>query len=91
MAEFRAFGATGEPDTCIWCGRKLRRQGSKDYVSDGQGSYKKDDKGNFIKVQAYRAEKLGDYEDGFFCGLRCGYEFGKAMAELGERLKAKGG
>jgi len=29
----------------------------------------------------------GDYEDGFFCGLRCGYDFAKAAANNGYRLK----
>jgi hypothetical protein len=34
------------------------------------------------------ADKLGDYQDGFFCGLRCACEFGVRLAELGRRLQA---
>lgn len=29
---------------------------------------------------------LGDYGDGHFCGLTCGYRFGKRLADLGKRL-----
>lgn len=30
--------------------------------------------------------KLGDYGDGYLCGLSCGYNFGRRLAELGKRL-----
>lgn len=33
---------------------------------------------------------LGDYGDGYFCGLRCGYSFGKAFAGFGRRLNPRG-
>jgi hypothetical protein len=33
-------------------------------------------------------EKPGDYGDGHFCGLRCAYQFGVAMADPGRRLRA---
>jgi|SRR5215467_8724030 len=29
MGAFRDFGATNEPHTCLWCGRKLRRKQTK--------------------------------------------------------------
>lgn len=31
-------------------------------------------------------KELGDYGDGHFCGLRCGYAFGVRLADLGRRL-----
>ncbi|MEQ8719712.1 MAG: hypothetical protein RLO52_41160 [Sandaracinaceae bacterium] len=34
-----------------------------------------------------RHERAGDYGDGHFCGLRCGYQFGVALANAGRRLK----
>jgi len=37
-----------------------------------------------------RSRLPGDYGDGAFCGLRCGYMFGVAMAEFGKRLKPTG-
>jgi hypothetical protein len=38
---------------------------------------------NFATV---KADKAGSYQDGMFCGLRCGYQFGLRLAELGRRL-----
>lgn len=70
MANAQPFGATNQPGTCRWCGRKLR-------------------------PYPYRAEAwangrtLGDYGDGHFCGLRCGYEFGRVMADHGRILKPR--
>ena len=40
------------------------------------------------KVLDLDDRNLGDYGDGFFCGLRCGFQFGKAFAEFGRRLKS---
>ena len=34
-------------------------------------------------------EKLGPYNDGYFCSLRCGYQFGEKMARWGERFAPK--
>lgn len=34
--------------------------------------------------------KAGDYGDGFFCGLRCGYQFGVLVANHGNRFTVKG-
>lgn len=33
--------------------------------------------------------RLGDYGDGFVCGLRCGYQLGVMFARLGRRLMPK--
>lgn len=44
------------------------------------------------KLRAYRYRKegedkqRGDYGDGHFCGLRCGYQFAVRLADLGKRL-----
>lgn len=33
-----------------------------------------------------RYPKPGDYGDGHFCGLRCGYQFGVAMGDAGRKF-----
>lgn len=96
MAEYRSFNASNEPDTCLWCGRKLRhRQITKTMPAreaKAQG-YKvtnaemlKDGEWPVSAILGYE-ELGGDYVDGHFCGLRCGYQFGVAMADNGRRLQ----
>jgi len=42
------------------------------------------------KAKAYKREQqLGDYGDGYFCGLRCGFQFGEAFANFGRRLNPR--
>lgn len=83
MAQWREFSATNEEGTCLWCGRRLRFQVTHDYTipldtnAMARGEKRPD----------IRAEKPGDYEDGFFCGLRCAYMFAKALAGHGRRLQ----
>jgi hypothetical protein len=79
MAEWRKFNATNEPETCLWCGRKLRWRMHQEWKIDqprpvGPGT---------------RAIKAGDYEDGYFCGLRCAYQFAVDMATRDHRLVKK--
>lgn len=79
---WHVFGYQGKPDTCLWCGRKLRRK--KVIAEPGEpGAVERS-----FHFWEKPAEKLGGYQDGFFCGLRCGYEFGLRMAQLGRRLQA---
>ena len=114
-----SFGATGKPETCLWCGRKLRRLyntkkervpyapkkstccGAEFYVDErdsGLGSGRRCktcgclDFGFRYKVVEKTPvyEKSGGYGDGYFCGLRCGFQFGRRFAELGRRLQGKG-
>ena len=73
-----AFAATGEPGTCLWCGRRLRHETVIDPASDEPYP------GNLV-----RAEKAGRYQDDIFCGLGCGYRFGVRVAELGTCLISK--
>lgn len=77
MAEWRDWNPSNEPDTCLWCGRPLRFH-----------SQPFDEAGRWIadRKQRSRLEKSGDYHDGFFCGLRCGYQFAVEMAKFGRRL-----
>lgn len=82
MADWREFGATNESDTCLWCGRKLRFKQRLDPTVPF----------NTLKAAAGEkhptiiSAKSGDYEDGFFCGLRCAYGFAEQMATFGHRL-----
>jgi len=83
------FGATGEPGTCLWCGRKLRHQDSiVDSSRRGEPGVTWHELGHYATA---RAELGGHYQDGLFCGLRCGYQFGARLAELGRRLMPKEG
>jgi hypothetical protein len=87
MAEWRDFDASNQPDTCLWCGRKLRHKTTTVQMEKGETweSY-------YARAEAAgvtREEKGGDYRDGFFCGLRCGYQFAERLAQLGRRLEEK--
>lgn len=103
MADYREFDATNEPDTCLWCGRKLRykthdvyeqhavevpaatvNMGGREFVTHDAYTAARN-----VKVGEHRAEKAGSYEDGHFCGLRCGYLFGVALADLGRKLQPR--
>lgn len=120
---FHSFGATNEPDTCLWCGRKLRRSSYTEWITTdktpkrctfrmgmyrdletcGDTEFRRDGIGwrckahdhyvppvKTLKTRTPNHDKPGDYGDGFFCGLRCGYMFGRALANGGDRLKPKG-
>ena len=97
MAEWRPYGASNQPDTCVWCGNKLRHK-IKDWheertqipiPEEQQWDPDVTTRTHVRNVTDRRAEKGGDYEDGLFCGLRCGYMFGVRMGELGRRLAPK--
>jgi hypothetical protein len=93
----RSFGATNEKDTCLWCGWKLRifilDRGSRNPVST---LYTEATQRQDREREQQRKERVtehgprrGDYGDGFFCGLRCAYEFAVALAQHGRRLQPK--
>lgn len=84
MAEWREFNASNEPETCLWCGRKLRWR--KDPVFEGTLAAARGGKPK--TVNAY--DRPGDYGDGFFCGLRCAHQFATTLAEAGRRLQPRG-
>lgn len=91
---FSYFGEHGDVTkdvNCKWCGRKLRKhwrevKGPHVFTwSDGyQGSAPQIiDDAPRVKIGE---PMLGDYKDGHFCGLRCGYDFGRWFADNGKRL-----
>ena len=82
MAQWRDFNASNEEQTCLWCGNKLRAQ--YEWV---QGDFEARVRGEKAPRGAFKG--YGDYEDGFFCGLRCAYQFARAMAVNGRRLNPK--
>lgn len=41
------------------------------------------------KVHPDLVEARGDYGDNAFCGMRCGFSFGRRLAVLGSRLRVK--
>lgn len=97
MAEWRDFNASNKPDTCLWCGRKLRYKALESHYAVTQVPIDPNDpnydpidmttRKQYKNVVDRRAEKGGDYQDGFFCGLRCGMQFAWRLADLGRRLK----
>jgi hypothetical protein len=42
-----------------------------------------------VRTSHAPATRFGSYGDGFFCGLRCAYDFGLAFAKMGRRLAPK--
>ena len=82
MTEFRDFDASNQPGTCLYCGRRLRWV--KQVFTPGL-------RGELIppSQRPNLYAKPGDYGDGFFCGLRCGYQFGVLAAEHGKRFEKK--
>lgn len=93
----RDFGATNTPDTCLWCGRKLRvflldraarSPVSHLYTEATQEKDRKREQERQERVTAH-GKRRGDYGDGFFCGLRCAYQFAVTLAKHGRRLQPK--
>jgi len=80
MAEWRAFNASGENRTCLWCGRRLQKEMRMVYDDETMRTYHMEHTGNY-----------GQYGDNSFCGLHCGYQFGARLAELGQKLVRKEG
>lgn len=85
---FAQFGPVDAPGVCRWCGRKLRKRFD---FSDCETTTGVDDLGN-SKTSTSRPGRLetftlGDYGDGHFCGMTCGYTFGVRIADLGKRLQ----
>jgi hypothetical protein len=86
MASYKPFGYTGEEDTCLWCGTKLRhdRLPATDADKDNP-TYRP---GKNAWGGATIISPVPGYEsNGYFDTLSCGYNFGREIAALGERLE----
>lgn len=89
------FGATNEPDTCLWCGRKLRTNYTRGDVIEGpRKSVKGRDGHDDYTVPTYKrinkkATGKGLMDEGFFCTVTCATFFGSTVARLGERLRPR--
>ncbi len=80
MSQWRAFNASGRNQTCLWCGRDLRKEMRMVYDDETKRAYHVEHNGNY-----------GDYGDNSFCGLRSGLPVrGAAGAQLGQKLVRKG-
>jgi hypothetical protein len=94
-----AFGATNAEGTCLWCGRKLRvflldrkaRHSVSHLYTEASQRQDQERERERIERVAEHGPRRGDYGDGFFCGLRCGYRFGVAFAGNGRRLQPREG
>lgn len=81
----KAFGYKGEPETCLWCGKKLPRLKLVEsvIVTTEEGYHSEFKPTGEVRV-GYRGDQT-------FCTLTCGYSFGLAFAQHGQRLTAKKG
>lgn len=96
MSYAHAFDPNNKPDTCLWCGERLKTNYTKGERVEGTP---KRIRGDHYGVEDYtiptwkyiNREPTGKgWEDnGFFCTLRCGEAFGVAMARNGKRLQPK--
>lgn len=95
---FAEYGDITKPTNCKWCGRKLRKKWREE-VAPYVARWVEADQhmsGHAIIPEFWPSVKLGeptlgDYRDGHFCGLRCGYMFGRWHADHGSLLAVKTG
>lgn len=80
MTSWRPYGYAGQPGTCKWCGQRLRR---RTWPADKPAGISWNDW--YGSPESKRREpaydKPGDYGDGHFCGLRCGYQYAVLVIE----------
>jgi hypothetical protein len=92
---FAEFGPVDKLGHCRWCGRALRKKWRTEEAPHTKNWHPPDQHypdgyaSNSSTVPHVKVGEptLGDYGDGHFCGLRCGYRFGVRLANLGSRLK----
>ena len=96
---FNGFASGGDvtaKNRCKWCGRKLRKKWRTvvaPYIArwvEGNQHVR----GHALVPEFWPSVKIGepkfgDYGDGHFCGLRCGYEFAVWFADKGHYIKPK--
>lgn len=96
FSNFNQHKGVGTPGHCKWCGRKLRKKWREE-TAPFVARWVEADKhmaGHQIVPEFWPRVKigepsLGDYKDGHFCGLRCGYDFGRWHADHGNVLVPK--
>lgn len=87
MPDWRSFGATNAERTCLWCGQRLRPR--KTWTKPPADLDLRDHAAWRRKNETIVG--WGDYGEGFFCGLRCAYQYAEALAKGGRRLRPKDG
>lgn len=95
FAQCYSFGQHGDPNrdgACLWCGRELtankiqRHRAASPLFDHLPGGA---EKRAAAIATADRYTLRGQYADGAFCGLRCGYAFGVIAALQGSRFEAQ--
>ena len=89
------FGATNEPHTCKWCGRKLRIFGpdvkpKEPVKAIYTAAQQERDRQHEIEREqrvARNGPRYGAYGDGHFCTLGCAHMFAVRMADLGKHFE----
>lgn len=79
-------GCTSTTYYLQWDSRTARRWWHCDNPSEHRRAFAEK---KVVKERTKIGTKPGNYGDGHFCGLSCGYLFGVAMANFGHRLKPK--
>lgn len=77
--KYRKYDPSNKPDTCLWCGIRLEHK----------PIYRRNAAGRLLwpkRIVGYR-ERGGYDENNLFCTLACGYQFGLAFAQAGQRLQ----
>lgn len=103
MTSKRPFNTSNKPDTCLWCGKKLQYDsGWCEEIECGVDETPELPEGAVVVRQytypyAPAPHKVVEYampdtpkgyeNNGCFCTLTCGYQFGVTLAKLGRRLK----
>lgn len=79
MAQFRPYGPSGQPDTCLWCGKKLHFH----YIYDWSPS-------SLRPAGRVAPAKKGRYHDGYFCSIGCGYQYAVTILDkVAEKRSAR--
>jgi hypothetical protein len=68
----KPYGYAGRPGTCRWCGDKLRRTRVTAGDSDKANPTYQEEVASWATVMA---DTPGAYQNGFFCSLRCGFQW----------------
>lgn len=75
----RDFNPSNRPFTCLWCGRKIGMESIRNYACEPGEKL----------TSTVVGKRFSGQGDGYFCSLRCGYQFGTSLAVRGTRLQPK--
>src|SRR5687767_186284 len=97
MANWPVFNATNVVSSCLYCGKHLAAQvmgttlrvDESDPPPPAQVIESRPSVDGHVRFVTYQTGRFGYNGDDFFCSLRCGYVFGRTLADHGRRLEPK--